>query len=306
MYTSGTDVNQVLLADNKERWLDILTISEVSIRSNLENLIAALPETAPKIAVYEAGPGYQLNGLNGASVTIQNKVDQEVMAKSVGGTTALMASIGISSQLGVGPYNFFTWGRGPLWKAARRPHEGGGFYRVADFLRQTQEMLGRSRVFSTSDFIARTQDQPRLNTSGEVVSIEKIGSASVYHFESLDHPGRHGILYCNRRINLDAFGAGHPDYVAGETGSASFRYHTGLPLSATPWKVLRNEGNFRQHDAYQVGKRLNVVGSAIDGYVADPLCVDLTVTPEDFTVSDPTLRELTLLGGNCRLEIFET
>jgi hypothetical protein len=177
---------------------------------------------------------------------------------------------------------------------------------VASFLKHTHELLGRCRIYDTDKFIDRDSEVDRLNTNGEVIGQTLVPDATVYHFESLDFPGRHGILYCNRKLNLDAFGVGHPDYVEDETGAAEFRYHTGLPETATPFKVLRNEGNFRNHDAYKVGFRPNVVGSAIDGYVADPLCVDLTVTPEDFTVDDPTLRTLTLLGGNCRLEIFDT
>lgn len=310
MYTSGTDVNKVILADNKERWSDILTISEVSIKPDLESIIAALPDPAPKLAVYEAGPGYQLGGLNGAVVTTANEIEQEVMTKSIGGTTALMATVGVSAVLGVSPYNFFTWGDGQYWQAARRPSENAGhgtqLYRVAGFLKQTYEMLGRCRIFATNKFIDREQEQAILDSNGDFLRNDDVSSATIYHFESLDFPGRHGILYVNRRLNLDAFGVGHPDYVEGVTGAAEFRYHTGLPSSATPWKVLRNEGNFRQHDAYKVGFRPNVVGSAIDGYVEDPLCVDLTVTPEDFEVDNVQIRELTLLGGNCRLEVFET
>lgn len=306
MYTSGTDVNQVILADNKDRWTDILTISEVSIRPNLQSIIAALPVNGPKVAVYEAGPGYQLGGLNGAVVTRADEVVQECMTKSVGGTTALMASVGISAQLGVGPYNFFAWGDGPYWQAARRPSEGGGLYRVASFLRQTYDLLGKCRIYNTTKFIDRESSVNRLNSGGTVIGQTQVADATVYHFESLTYPGRHGILYVNRRLNRDAFGVGHPDYQAGVTGAAEFRYYTGLPSTAVPFKVLRNEGNFRQHDAYKVGFRPAVVGGVIDGYVADPLCVDLTVIPEDFTVSDPKLRTLTLLGGNCRLEIFTT
>ena len=108
----------------------------------------------------------------------------------------------------------------------------------------------------------------------------------------------------NTSVNRDAFGVGHPDYQAGVTGAAEFRYHTGMPSSAVPFKAPRNEGNMRHHDAYEVGFRPNVVGSAIEGYVADTLCIDLTVTPEDFTVDDPSLRTLTLLGGNCHSEVF--
>lgn len=306
LYTAGWDVNNVLLADNARRWSEMLAIAQDTHTNWLTSLQAALGGTGRRLAVYEAGPGYQLSGLNGATVTPADEVAQEAMCKSIGGTTAVMSSVAIAATLGVGPYNFFTWGPGGYWSAAKRPSEGGSLYRVAGYLQRIHELLGACRIFSTSDFIARQRLLEIVNSGGTVIAERDIPRAQVYHFESITYPGRVGILYVNTDINYDAFGAGHPDYQAGNTGSALFRYHTGLPPSAVPFKVLRNEGNFRQHDAYQVGFRPQVVSNTYVGFEADPLCVDLTVTPEDFTVTDPTLRELTLLGGNCRLEIFTT
>jgi hypothetical protein len=302
-YTSGWDVNKVLVSDAANRFSEVLAAGQVDHKPALEGIRDAAPEGI-KLAIYEAGPGYQLNGLNGAVVTTSDRVAQEVFSKSIAGTTATMSSVAIGATVGYGPYNFFTWGEGPLWQAARRPSEGGGFYRVASFLKQTYELLGRCVVRETNNFIDRTRDFQNIDTNGNPTTITQVERAAVYHFESLTYPGRVGILFVNTTVNLDAFGVGHPDYQAGVTGAATFRYHTGLPASATPFKVLRNEGNMRHHDAYKVGFRPNVVGSAIDDYVADPLCVDLTVTPEDFTVDDVQIRELTLLGGNCRLEVF--
>jgi hypothetical protein len=305
LYAAGTDVNSILLSDIAARWREMLNIAQYFHEGILSTVRTALEPTGRKLAVYEAGPGYQLNNLNGATVTRLDEVVQETMCKSVGGTTAVVASVATAATNGFGPYNFFAWGQGGYWQAARRPSEGGGLYRVAAYLKAIQELLGVCRVYATDKFIDRQQQLAVLNAQGDFVRNQDVSRAEVFHFESITYPGRVGILYVNSAINFDAFGVGHPDYQAGVTGAADFRYHTRLPASATPWKVLRNEGNFRHHDAYKVGFRANVVGgTTIDGYVADPLCVDLTVTPEDFTVSDPTLRELTLLGGNCRLEIF--
>jgi hypothetical protein len=304
MYTAGWDVNRVLVSDAANRFSEVLVVGQNLHRPLLETTKSALLSSGVKLAVYEAGPGYQLNGLNGAAVTTADTVVQECFAKSIASVTATMSSAAIAATLGYGPYNFFTWGEGPLWQAARRPSEGGGLYRVASFLKQTHELLGRCVVRETNNFIDRTRDFQNIDTNGNPTTITQVERAAVYHFESLTYPGRVGILFVNTTVNLDAFGVGHPDYQAGVTGAANFRYHTGLPTSATPFKVLRNEGNMRHHDAYKVGFRPNVVGSAIDDYVADPLCVDLTVTPEDFTVDDVQIRELTLLGGNCRLEVF--
>lgn len=306
-YTSGWDVNRIVLSDTVLVWDEIMGIGQRSHRPFAGELKASLEAAGlnVRMAIYEAGPGYQLNGLNGATITKADEVLQEAMTKSIGGTTAMMTSMAIFATEGVGPYNFFTWGAGDYWQAARRAADGEGLYRVAGFLTELHKLLGRCRVYRPSTFRSLTREAAILSGQ-QVIGTRVLPRTEVFHFESFDHPGRHGILYCNTQLNRDAFGVGHPDYVEGETGAAEFRYHTGLPSSATPFKVLRNEGNMRHHDAYKVGFRPNVVGGAIDGYVEDPLCVDLTLTPEDFTVDDPTLRTLTLLGGNCRLEVFAT
>lgn len=308
LYTSGWDVNKIVLTDSKTVWSQVLTVGELNHQGFLQSILNGVANANMdiKMGVYEAGPGYQLAGLNGATVTNADYILQEVIGKSIGGTTAMMTSVAIAATMGIGPYNFFTWGEGPLWKAARYPFEGGGYYRVAAFLKAVHDSLGRCRVYSTAQFIDRKQPIEVFTSIGVSSGTIDAKRAFVFHFESLDYPGRHGIFYCNTSVNLDAFGSEHPDYQAGVTGSAVFRYHTGLPDNATPYKVIRNEGNFRHHDAYKIGFRKNVVDNVIVGYIADPLCVDLTVTLDDFTVTDPTLRELTLLGGNCRMELFQT
>jgi len=304
LYSAGWDVNRTLLSDTADYWSEVLAVASRSDTPFLQTAADALAESGKRLGIYEAGPGYQLNGLNGTTLTTANAVIQETVAKSAGGCTAMMTSMANAATIGFGPYNFFTWECGPYWTAARRDSEGGGKYRVGAFLEQMHGLLGRCRIYSVNKFITRERELDDGFVGGVPTTTTFVPRSNVFHFESLDYPGRVGILFTNNSVNLDAFGVGHPDYVEGETGAAEFRYHTGLPSTATPFKVLRNEGNFRYHDAYKVGFRPNVVGSAIDGYVADPLCVDLTVTPEDFTVDDVQIRELTLLGGNCRLEVF--
>jgi hypothetical protein len=304
LYTGGWDVNQVVIDDVGEAWNGILTCGDGFHRADMQPIVTALEGSGLKLAVYEAGPGYQLNGLNGVVLSVADAVKQEAIMKSVGSCTAMINSTAVAATLGFGPYNYFTWGEGPYWQAGRPASEGGGLYRPAAFLQGMHSLLGRCMVFETSTFIGRTRPVPILDNVGVQISTQFLPRANVYQFESLDHPGRVGILYVNTDLNYDVLEPSDDLYEEGNTGAASFRYHTGLPPSAVPFKVLRNEGNFRQHDAYKVGFRPNVVGSAIDDYVADPLCVDLTVTPEDFTVDDVQIRELTLLGGNCRLEVF--
>ena len=64
--------------------------------------------------------------------------------------------------------------------------EGGGPYRVASFLKQTHELLGRSRVYATNKFIARTRDFQNVDTNGNPTTVSQVERAQVYHFESLD------------------------------------------------------------------------------------------------------------------------
>lgn len=76
---------------------------------------------------YEAGPGYVMNGLNGASVTDEEVASQERLLKSVAGGTATLDAFLYNSSVGVVSTNFFTLEEGEYWKARAKWEHGGAF-----------------------------------------------------------------------------------------------------------------------------------------------------------------------------------
>lgn len=78
-----------------------------------------------RAAHYESGPGYNLNGLNGATVTAEDSAQQEALMKSVGVGTATLDAYLCNAAEGVVSNNFFTIGRGECWNAAAKFDRGG-------------------------------------------------------------------------------------------------------------------------------------------------------------------------------------
>ncbi|HEY0214452.1 MAG TPA: hypothetical protein VGC40_12850 [Paenirhodobacter sp.] len=77
------------------------------------------------LGTYESGPGYELNGLNGATVTPERMAEQERVMKSASAGTATLDSFLTRAMAGDRIQNFFTFGRGNLWRSHARLEEGG-------------------------------------------------------------------------------------------------------------------------------------------------------------------------------------
>ncbi|MCQ0969090.1 hypothetical protein MLD63_01400 (plasmid) [Paracoccus sp. TK19116] len=76
---------------------------------------------------YESGPGYVLNGLNGASVTPAQAASQERLMKSVASGTATLDAFMTCAAEGVMSNDFFTLEEGEYWKAKATPINGGAY-----------------------------------------------------------------------------------------------------------------------------------------------------------------------------------
>ncbi|MEO0963744.1 MAG: hypothetical protein AAFY08_01375 [Planctomycetota bacterium] len=75
--------------------------------------------------VYEAGPGYALNGLNNARVSKEQARQQENVMKSKLAGTATIDTFLARGSFGFGVDNFFTFDAGDLWKSHAKHHRGG-------------------------------------------------------------------------------------------------------------------------------------------------------------------------------------
>lgn len=90
---------------------------------------------APLFAgTYEAGPGYAMNGLNGAKVTPQQATDQEAAMKSVAAGTATLDAFLMRAAYGQKLQNYFTYGSGERWTSHARWEKGGQTYPAWDLL----------------------------------------------------------------------------------------------------------------------------------------------------------------------------
>ncbi|MDO5611792.1 MAG: hypothetical protein Q4G14_00935 [Paracoccus sp. (in: a-proteobacteria)] len=96
---------------------------------------------------YEAGPGYVLNGLNGHSVTAEQREGQERLMKSVAAGTATLDAFLFNAAAGIHSTNFFTLGEGEHWKARASWDRGGAFNPPYQwFCFANQHLTGRIRV----------------------------------------------------------------------------------------------------------------------------------------------------------------
>lgn len=83
---------------------------------------------------YEAGPGYAMNGLNGAKVTPEQAADQEAAMKSVAAGTATLDAFLMRAAHGQKLQNYFTFGSGERWTSHAPWQKGGQTYPAWDLL----------------------------------------------------------------------------------------------------------------------------------------------------------------------------
>ncbi len=87
---------------------------------------AAAGNPAFSIGSYEAGPGYNLDGLNGVSMTPELvETESRVMKSLVGGSSTLDCFLGFTYQ-GAGLQNFFTFSRNRNYWTSHAEHRNGG------------------------------------------------------------------------------------------------------------------------------------------------------------------------------------
>jgi hypothetical protein len=96
--------------------------------ASISNDVASARGRKITIGTYEAGPGYAMNGLNGAKVTVEQSREQELVMKSVAAGTATLDGFLARALRGFYLQNFFTFGTGTRWKSHMPWSEGGKPY----------------------------------------------------------------------------------------------------------------------------------------------------------------------------------
>ncbi len=215
--------------------------------------------------VYEGGPGYQLNGLNGISLTADEAIVQECVLKSRASATAQLDAICTAWKRGW-LSNWFVLGRGSYWTSHR---EDGAEYLTYAVGRLIGASMGREFRIHETHAIAMT-------------ATEGTDDIAVYAFESLDTPGKWLFAVLNRALDRSVLGTDDELYDAVDSGLRAITLHTGF-AAATGCRVFRGGlGNMRAHNRYPQGTRLTAAGT----YEADPLCIDFDMAWHDLPVPE--------------------
>lgn len=204
--------------------------------------------------VYEAGPGYQLNGLNGVAVTDAQAIVQECVMKSRAAAASQLDALLLAAERGW-LSNFFTLGIGSTWASHR--NTDGGEYLTWGVGRLLWESLGDFHVHRS---IALSD--PQLAGAGP--------TTRAYALQSVTTPGKWLYAIINRKIDCSVLEEADPLYNAADDGTVSITLAT-PHRSATGCRVMTaGIGNMREHDRYPAGYRFNTSKT----YDADALCVE--------------------------------
>jgi hypothetical protein len=130
-YLGGWEAGADLPRETPESYLRLLTHVLQVGRPEAQAQVARMESVArstggppPRLGVYEGGPGYVMNGLQGRRVTPAEHAAQERVMKSVAAGTATLDAFLMRASLGFGPQNFFTFGAGQRWTSHTVPVRG--------------------------------------------------------------------------------------------------------------------------------------------------------------------------------------
>lgn len=288
-YNGGWDEGNVIVSENQLSYQNAVAVVPAATSYSVDHLISGLETLAatPGFPLdfgetlvptcYEAGPGYQLNGLNGASVSAEEVIVQEVVMKSRAVATGTLETMMYQAESGFALFNFFTLTAGDDWAARASAAQGGGVYPSYELCRVVMEQMGPSSVYSFNGL--RTETMSMLTPWADPITPTR---GFAYGLRSHADPHRFMFVIGNR--NLDA------------------------PLQMSLFSTLRscdamtawaNIGHYAEHNRYPVGQRLRADG----GYDADPNCTEITFEPIRLPVpADPARIDIDASLGLTGLE----
>lgn len=119
------------------------------------------------LGTYEAGPGYALNGLNGDTVTPEQREEQEKVMKSAAAGAATLDNFLTRAQAGDRVQNFFMFARGGEWSSHARWDRGGQAYPSWDWLALFNK-VGRGDVLEVDTLAVPRRDLPKMGWRPEM------------------------------------------------------------------------------------------------------------------------------------------
>ncbi|MFC3060297.1 hypothetical protein [Paenirhodobacter populi] len=131
-YIGGWDSGEGAVQQTPEGYASVMAYAPQVMAAAAKRYHDAVAKAAPDrdviLGTYESGPGYELNGLNGAKVTPEAALAQEKVMKGAGAGAATLDSFLIRAMAGDRIQNFFTYGRGDKFRSHARLDEGGQPY----------------------------------------------------------------------------------------------------------------------------------------------------------------------------------
>ena len=263
-YNGGWDQKEGPVTTTPEGYFSVLNqVTQVAqpeaqrMRDSLRRFLTVRDPV--RLATYEAGPGYALNGLNNTRVTPEQVVEQELVMKGLAAGVATLDAFLLRARMGFAHQNFFTFSRGQYWKSHARWYHGGHAYPswklISLFNRQ-----GRGDMLRIATRSVPSTDLPK---TGGRPAVKDAPMVAAYATAADD------------RLNLFLLSRKIPDYpIKGDRGTSPVTVH--LPFQrADKVTLYRMTGKHDDHnvDADRVG---------IETVDIDPRHVrgSLTVRPE--------------------------
>lgn len=260
-YNGGWDEGNVIVSENVVSYQNAVAVVPAATAESIDHLVDGLQTLAetPGFPLtfgetllptcYEAGPGYQLNGLNGAAVSAEEQIVQEVVMKSRAVGTGTLETMLYQALRGFAMFNYFTLTEGDDWAARASAAQGGGVYPSYSLCRLVMEQMGPCSVYSFNEL---RNDTMELTSHGNATITPSQGFA--YGLRSRANPRRFMFVVGNRSL--------------------------ASPLPITVLSTLRNcdamtawanIGHYAEHNRYPVGQRLSADGV----FEEDVNCVDI-------------------------------
>lgn len=264
-YNGGWDENGDVLTETDQSYKNQLQNSMLSTVPRANDQVEFLKAMAAKptnnyvygenlfMASYESGPGYNLNGLNGKTVTFDQDIVQEVVNKSNSMGTATLDSFSQQALNGNRHINFFVIGTGVHWATHSPSWHSGEAHASIVLPTLVQERMGKYRIFGANTIADPLTDAK--DKSGNVLMFDTLG---VYMYESITFPGRQMLVVCNLSIS----------------DIADITIETNIE-TATSMQAWFHDEHYKNHNRYPAGFRMKNDRT----WEADPFSAPYSIAP---------------------------
>lgn len=179
-YNGGWDEEEGIVTDTPQGRESVLTsavqvaIPRAAMHNELAQNAARARDKGIKIGTYEAGPGYQMNGLNGSQVSPEQYTEQEKIMKGPFAGVATLDTFLSLVRAGHTVQNYFTFGRGDYWKSHAKWYHGGIPYSSWAWLSSVNNLTltGRLDLLRVRKFDVPKKDLTKIARRKELKSAD--------------------------------------------------------------------------------------------------------------------------------------